>query len=56
VSAEPAPAEGQPDPWRILELAGKGMDLRSIALACNTTYYQVQKITSAWDKKLKNSG
>ena len=36
------------DHWRILQLAGKGMDLRSVALACNTTYYQVQKITSQW--------
>jgi len=41
------------DHWRILELAGKGMDLRSVALACNTSYYHVQRITSAWKKKLK---
>jgi len=41
------------DHWRILELAGKGMDLRSVALACNTTYYQVQKITSQWDAQVK---
>ncbi len=54
VSEESAPVgEDGIDHWRILELAGKGMDLRSVALACNTSYYHVQRITSAWKKKLK---
>ncbi len=47
------PAHVSLDHWRILQLAGKGMDLRSVALACNTTYYQVQKITSQWDALMK---
>ncbi len=53
---EAAPGEVEPDHWRILELAGKGMALRDIALACNTTYYKVQKITSAWNEKMAKSG
>src|SRR6266699_927696 len=53
---EVAPGEVEPDHWRILELAGKGMALRDIALACNTTYYKVQKITSAWNEKMAKSG
>lgn len=48
------PAHVPLDHWRILQLAGKGMDLRSVALACNTTYYQVQKITSQWNAQMKN--
>ncbi len=55
-SEESAPVgEDGIDHWRILELAGKGMDLRSVALACNTSYYHVQRITSAWKKKLEAS-
>ncbi len=53
---EAVPGEVEPDHWRILELAGKGMALRDIALACNTTYYKVQKITSAWNEKMAKSG
>ena len=56
VSEESAPVgEDGIDHWRILELAGKGMDLRSVALACNTSYYHVQRITSTWKKKLEAS-
>ncbi len=55
-SEESAPVgEDGIDHWRILELAGKGMDLRSVALACNTSYYHVQRITSTWKKKLEAS-
>jgi len=54
--SEETPTEGEPDHWRILELAGKGVDLRTIATVCNTTYYRVQKITSAWKQKIEEAG
>ena len=53
-SEEPAPSE--PDHWRILELAGKGMALRDIATATGTSYYHVQRITSNWKKKIGEVG